>query len=80
MAQKNEEKPSTKKDLVEFQDRTVHQFKIISEDLMQKIELVAEGVTNVNENLGRVEQRLTEKIGNVEKRSFRYHSSFLLRP
>ncbi len=66
MVQKNEEKPSTKKDLVEFQDRIIHQFKIISEDLMQKIELVAGGVTNVNENLGRVEQRLTEKISNVE--------------
>ena len=66
MVQKNEEKPSTKKDLVEFQDRIIHQFKIISEDLIQKIALVAEGVTNVNENLGRVEQRLTEKICNVE--------------
>jgi polyhydroxyalkanoate synthesis regulator phasin len=66
MAQKNEEKPSMKKDLVEFQDRIIRQFKIICEDLMQKIELVAEGVTNVNDNLGRVEQRLTEKISNVE--------------
>jgi len=66
MAQKNGERPSTKKDLVEFEDRIVHQFKIISEDLMQKIELVAEGVTNVNENLGRVEQKLAEKIINVE--------------
>jgi polyhydroxyalkanoate synthesis regulator phasin len=66
MPQRNEEKLSIKKDLVEFEDRIVHQFKIISEDLMQKIELVAEGVTNVNDNLGRVEQRLTEKIINVE--------------
>jgi polyhydroxyalkanoate synthesis regulator phasin len=33
---------------------------------MQKIELVVEGVTNVNENLGRVEQRLSDKIGNAE--------------
>ncbi|MBM4339286.1 MAG: hypothetical protein FJ110_07060 [Deltaproteobacteria bacterium] len=66
MVQKNGEKPSTKKDLVEFEDRIVHQFKIISEELMQKIDLVAEGVTNVNENLGRVEQRLVEKVVNVE--------------
>lgn len=66
MTQRNNEKPATKKDLVEFQDKIVHQFKIISEDLMQKIELVTEGVTNVNENLGRVEQKLAEKISSVE--------------
>ena len=65
MVQKNEEKPSTKKDLIEFQDRIIHQFRIISEDLMGKIEFVAEGVRNVNENMGRTEQRLTEKLNNV---------------
>jgi len=65
MAEGNHEKPATKKDLVEFEDRVIHQFKIISEDLMQKIELVAEGVTNVNENLGRVEQKLTERINSA---------------
>jgi hypothetical protein len=62
MSGKDEEKPAAKRDLFEFQDRIVHQFKIISEDLMQKIELVAEGVMNVNENLGRVEGKLTERV------------------
>ncbi len=65
MVQGNHEKPVIKKDLVEFQDQVIHQFKIISEDLMQKIELVGEGVANVNENLGRVEQKLTERINSV---------------
>jgi polyhydroxyalkanoate synthesis regulator phasin len=66
MDQRNEEKPATKREFVELEDRIVHQFKIISEELMQKIELVAEGVTNVNENIGRVEHRLTEKMDHVE--------------
>jgi hypothetical protein len=43
MSEKDEEKPAARKDLFEFQDRIVHQFKIKSEDLMQKIELVAPG-------------------------------------
>jgi hypothetical protein len=66
MARKNEEMLSTRKDLGEFEERMIHQFKIISEDLREKIELVAEGVTNVNEKLSRAEQRLTEKIADVE--------------
>jgi len=66
MVQGNGEKPATKRDVLEFQDIIIHQFKIISEDLMQKIELVAEGITNVNENLGRAEQRLSDRISNVE--------------
>lgn len=65
MSQRNEEKFTTKKDLVELEERIVHEFKIVSEELMQKIELVAEGVSNVHENMGRVEKRLTEKIDSV---------------
>jgi polyhydroxyalkanoate synthesis regulator phasin len=62
MPKKNEDSPTTKKDLVEFQDKIVHQFRIISEDLAEKVELVAESVTNVKENLSRVKQKLTDKI------------------
>jgi hypothetical protein len=43
LGQESEEKPATRRDLLEFQDGIVHQFKIISKDMMQKIELVAEG-------------------------------------
>ena len=65
MSQKKEEQLTTNKKLVDLEERIVHQFKIVSEELMQKIELVAEGVTNVHENMGRVEKRLTEKIDSV---------------
>ncbi|OGP88974.1 MAG: hypothetical protein A2157_08995 [Deltaproteobacteria bacterium RBG_16_47_11] len=65
MSQKKEEQLTTNKKLVELEERIVHEFKIVSEELMQKIELVAEGVTNVHENMGRVEKRLTEKIDSV---------------
>lgn len=65
MSQRNEEKFTTKKDLVELEERIVHEFKIVSEELMQKIELVAEGVSNVHEKMGRVEKGLTEKIDSV---------------
>ena len=41
------------------------QFRITSEDLAQKVELVAEGVTNVKEDLSRVEQKLTDKIDHL---------------
>jgi hypothetical protein len=63
---KNENTPTTRKDLVEFRDKIAHQFRIISEDLAQKVELVAEGVTNVKENLSRVEQKLIDKIDYLE--------------
>ncbi|MBS3920818.1 MAG: hypothetical protein KG012_18250, partial [Deltaproteobacteria bacterium] len=65
MSPRNEEKFTTKKDLVEIEERIVHEFKIVSEELMQKIELVAEGVSNVHEKMGRVEKGLTEKIDSV---------------
>jgi len=65
MSQKKEEQLTTNKKLVELEERIVHEFKIVSEELMQKIELVAEGVTNVHENMGRVEKRLTGKIDSV---------------
>ena len=66
MVKRNEERVTVKKDLEKFQERIIHQFKIISEDLAEKIELVGEGVTNTNENLGRIEKELTERIHQTE--------------
>jgi SpoVK/Ycf46/Vps4 family AAA+-type ATPase len=67
MGDRDEEKPTTKKDLLGIEDKIVRQLKIISEDLMQKIELVAEGLTSVNENLRRTEATLTERMDHLEE-------------
>jgi hypothetical protein len=37
----------------EFREDIVHQFHIISEDVISKVQLVAEGVANLNEKLDR---------------------------
>jgi len=66
MAKRNEERVTVRKDLEKFQERIIHQFKIISEDLAEKIEFAGEGVTNTNENLGRIEKELTERIHHTE--------------
>lgn len=37
----------------EFREEVIHQFHIISEDVISKVQLVAEGVANLNEKLDR---------------------------
>ena len=37
----------------EFREDIVHQFHMISEDVISKVQLVAEGVANLNEKLDR---------------------------
>ena len=38
---------------VEFREDIIHQFHVISEDVISKVQLVAEGVANLNEKLDR---------------------------
>jgi archaellum component FlaC len=39
--------------LVEFREDIIHRFHVISEDVISKVQLVAEGVANLNEKLDR---------------------------
>ncbi len=43
----------TKEDLQGFQEEIVHQFHVISEDVISRVKQVAEGVANVNDKLDR---------------------------
>lgn len=52
----------TKEDLKTFKEEIVHQFHVISEDVISKVKLVAEGVANVNEELYRTRQELKTEI------------------
>jgi len=38
---------------IEFREDIIHQFHVISEDVISKVQLVAEGVANLNEKLDR---------------------------
>ena len=52
----------TKEDLETFKEKIVHQFHVISEDVISQVKLVAEGVGNVNEKLDRTRQELKTEI------------------
>ncbi len=52
----------TKEDLRTFKEEIVHQFHVISEDVISQVKLVAEGVANVNEELDRTRQELKTEI------------------
>jgi chromosome segregation ATPase len=54
----------TKEDLKNFKEEIVHQFHVISEDVISQVKLVAEGVVTVNEKLERTRQELKEEIDN----------------
>ena len=45
--------PGSKGDLKKFQEEIVHQFHVISEDVISQVKQVAEGVANVDEKLDR---------------------------
>ena len=45
-----------------FREDIIHQFHIISEDVISKVKQVAEGVANVNEKLDRTRQELKTEI------------------
>jgi uncharacterized protein involved in exopolysaccharide biosynthesis len=53
-----------KEDFKKFKEEIVHQFHIISEDVISQVKQVAEGVANVNEKLDRTRQELKAEIDN----------------
>jgi uncharacterized protein YceH (UPF0502 family) len=54
--------PGSKGDLKAFQEEIVHQFHVISEDVISQVKQVAEGVANVNEKLDRRFNELKTEI------------------
>jgi uncharacterized protein involved in exopolysaccharide biosynthesis len=56
--------PGAKEDLKQFKEEIVHQFHVISEDVISQVKQVAEGVGNVNEKLDRTREDLKVEIDN----------------
>jgi len=56
--------PRSKEDLKKFRDEVVHQFHVISEDVISQVKQVAEGVANVDEKLDR---RFNELITEIQE-------------
>ncbi len=54
--------PGSKEDLEKFKEEIVHQFHVISEDVISKVKQVAEGVANVDEKLDRRFNELKAEI------------------
>jgi hypothetical protein len=56
--------PGSKEDLEKFKEEIVHQFHVISEDVISQVKQVAEGVANVNEKLDR---RFNESKADIQE-------------
>jgi predicted nucleic acid-binding Zn-ribbon protein len=56
--------PGGKEDLKKFREEIVHQFHVISEDVISQVKQVGEGVVNVNEKLDRRFNELKAEIDN----------------
>jgi hypothetical protein len=54
--------PKSKEDLRKFRDEIVHQFHVISDDVISQVKQVAEGVANVDEKLDRRFNELKTEI------------------
>jgi uncharacterized protein YceH (UPF0502 family) len=54
--------PKSKEDLKKFRDEIVHQFHVISKDVISQVKQVAEGVANVDEKLDRRFNELKTEI------------------
>jgi uncharacterized protein involved in exopolysaccharide biosynthesis len=52
----------TKDDLKNFKEEIVHQFRVVSESVIDQVKLVAEGVASVNEKLDRRFNELKAEI------------------
>jgi hypothetical protein len=52
----------SKEDLKKFKEEIVHQFHVISEDVISQVKQVAEGVANVDEKLDRRFNELKAEI------------------
>ncbi len=56
--------PKSKEDLKKFRDEIVHQFHVVSEGVIDRVKLVADGVGTVNNQLDRTRKELKEEIDN----------------
>jgi uncharacterized protein involved in exopolysaccharide biosynthesis len=56
--------PKSKEELKSFEERIVHQFHVISEDVISQVKQVAEGVINVNGKLERFREEVKFEIEN----------------
>jgi uncharacterized protein involved in exopolysaccharide biosynthesis len=54
----------SKEDLKKIKEEIVHQFHVISENVISQVRQVAEGVANVNEKLDRTREELKAEIDN----------------
>lgn len=54
--------PRSRDELKKFRDEIVHQFHVISEDVISQVKQVAEGVANVDEKLDRRFNELRTEI------------------
>jgi uncharacterized protein YceH (UPF0502 family) len=54
--------PGSKENLKKFKEEIVHQFHVISEDVISQVKQVAEGVANVDEKLDRRFNELKAEI------------------
>jgi hypothetical protein len=60
----DQKRPKAKEDMKSFKDEIIHHFHIVSENLMDQVKQVAEGVSNVNEKLERFRVEITEDVAN----------------
>jgi hypothetical protein len=61
------------KRLGDFKDEIIHQFHIISEDLITKVQQVAEGVVNLDQKFDRRLDGLNRKITELQELKQRVH-------
>jgi ABC-type transporter Mla subunit MlaD len=54
--------PKAKKDLKSHKEEMIHQMHVISENVIDQVKLVAEGVSNVNEKLERFREEIREDL------------------
>jgi len=52
----------TKDDLKSLKEEIIHEFHVVSENIIDQVKLVAEGVATVNEKLERMSEELKEEI------------------
>ena len=56
--------PKVKEDLKGFKEEIIHQMHVISENVIDQVKLVAEGVSNVNEKLERFRKEIKIDVDN----------------
>jgi light-regulated signal transduction histidine kinase (bacteriophytochrome) len=56
--------PKAKEDLKSFKEEIMHQMHVISENVIDQVKLVAEGVSNVNEKLERFREEIKMDVDN----------------